>query len=329
MDSERVYINVLKGFLIILVVIGHFGQTIGNNLPANIAFIGQGIILFIYSFHMPLFLFISGYLSKNAEKRREKAFTGLFVPYILFQLLVGFCELILLNRGGLQNIFIPYIGAWYLLTLFSYRLILPEVCKLKGIGIIAIILTIITCFFTGMGGEFAIKKTLGFFIYFIAGYFSQEIPKNRIKKLICVIALLLIVAGFIIISWRTDCYDTIIAVLTHSANSIYFLHWYIAPLLYLAAFVISSFVCILIMNVLPSKCSVLENQGQDTMPMYISHLFVFLAVSYLVPKDNWILIVIISFVCIFVSLVLFSRNWYRKLFNNILNWISKILIKNT
>lgn len=58
MESERRYLNVLKGFLIVLVVIGHFGQTIANNLPTQVAFIGQGIVLFIYLFHMPLFLFL-------------------------------------------------------------------------------------------------------------------------------------------------------------------------------------------------------------------------------------------------------------------------------
>jgi len=47
MEVERQYLNVLKGLLIVLVVIGHFGQTIANNLPANIAFIGQGLVLFI------------------------------------------------------------------------------------------------------------------------------------------------------------------------------------------------------------------------------------------------------------------------------------------
>ncbi len=48
MEEERQYLNVLKGLLIVLVVIGHFGQTIANNLPSDIAFVGQGIVLFIY-----------------------------------------------------------------------------------------------------------------------------------------------------------------------------------------------------------------------------------------------------------------------------------------
>lgn len=101
MARERQQLNNLKGILIILVVVGHFGQTISNLLPPDIAYVGYGTILFIYIFHMPLFMFVSGYLSKNAEKRRKMAFQGLFVPYIVYQLFVGLCMLVLTNeRGG-------------------------------------------------------------------------------------------------------------------------------------------------------------------------------------------------------------------------------------
>jgi len=111
METDRKYINSLKGFLILCVVIGHFGQTIANNLPERYAFIGQGLVLFIYIFHMPLFLFVSGYLSQNAEKRRAKAVSDLLVPYLLFQFFVGIAMLVLTKSGEvLQNIFIPQMG---------------------------------------------------------------------------------------------------------------------------------------------------------------------------------------------------------------------------
>ena len=100
METDRSYLNVLKGLLIVFVVVGHFGQTIANNLPSNIDYIGQGIVLFIYLFHMPLFLFVSGYLSKNTEKRRQKAFEDLFIPYVVFQIFVGICILVLTKSGG-------------------------------------------------------------------------------------------------------------------------------------------------------------------------------------------------------------------------------------
>lgn len=100
METERRYLNVLKGLLIVLVVVGHFGQTIANLLPESIQFVGHGIVLFIYLFHMPLFMYVSGYLSKNAEKRRHHALGDLFIPYILYQIFVGLCLLVLTKSGG-------------------------------------------------------------------------------------------------------------------------------------------------------------------------------------------------------------------------------------
>ena len=120
MEKERKQINVIKGALIILVVIGHFGQSLANALPSNIAFIEQGLMLFIYSFHMPLFMFVSGYLSTNDEKRRKKAFEDLFIPFLLFQIFVGICYAVLSKSNEVfYNIFVPQMGAWYLMALFS------------------------------------------------------------------------------------------------------------------------------------------------------------------------------------------------------------------
>ena len=57
-DSKRnLTIDVMKGFLIALVVIGHSHWEFGK---------------IIYWFHMPVFFMISGYLLKVPEKSSEK-----------------------------------------------------------------------------------------------------------------------------------------------------------------------------------------------------------------------------------------------------------------
>lgn len=50
-------IDFLKGYAIILVVIGHIIVTIAD--PEN--YNTNPLFLFCYSFHMPLFMFLSGY----------------------------------------------------------------------------------------------------------------------------------------------------------------------------------------------------------------------------------------------------------------------------
>lgn len=327
-EANRSYLNILKGLLIVLVVIGHFGQTITNNLPNSFAFIGQGIVLFIYLFHMPLFLFVSGFLSKNAEKRRRKAFGDLFIPYVVFQLFVGICMLVLTKSGGvLQNIFIPQMGAWYLLSLFSFRIVLPETSRIRCVLILGILLTVFGCLMKEIGAEFALHKSLGFFVYFMAGYEIAELPRKKINKATARILLSILLLILIFISWKTDWYSIALSVLSRGANVDTFTRWYLAPLAFFITFIVTSAVMFLVMNALPERCIWLENQGTDTMPMYLSHLILFMAVGYLLNKNNWVITVGVSGTFIIISLFLFSTNWYRKLFNGAMGGIKKLIFR--
>lgn len=328
MEAERSYLNVLKGLLIVLVVVGHFGQTIANNLPSSVAFIGQGVVLFIYLFHMPLFLFVSGYLSKNAEKRRQKAFEDLFIPYLVFQIFVGICILALTKSGEvLQNIFVPQMGAWYLLTLFSFRIVLPETKKIRGILAFGVLLTVFTCLTKGISSEFALKKSLGFFVYFMAGYGMADLPKKLFNKSLARIALVIILFIIVIISWKTDWYSLALSVLSRGANVDSFAKWYQAPIAYFITFILTSLVMMLVMNAIPEKSTWLEKQGTDTMPMYLSHLILFMAVGYLLNKNNWVFTVVVSLAFILISVFLFSTNWYRRLFNETMGGIKSLLFR--
>ncbi len=71
------YIDALKGFGIILVVLGH--MHFGYEVPYQ----------YIYAFHMPLFFLVSGYLYKRPVRMADgikKKVKGLLVPYFIFGL---------------------------------------------------------------------------------------------------------------------------------------------------------------------------------------------------------------------------------------------------
>lgn len=59
LHERDVYFDNLKFILILLVVIGHFME------PFNAERTTQAVYQFIYSFHMPLFIFAAGYFSKS------------------------------------------------------------------------------------------------------------------------------------------------------------------------------------------------------------------------------------------------------------------------
>ena len=84
MVKRFTYIDNLRGFLILLVILGHCIQCIDTDFDHNIIF------RYIYSFHMPLFMFISGFVSfkENYEwSSVKKRFFQLIIPFMAWAML--------------------------------------------------------------------------------------------------------------------------------------------------------------------------------------------------------------------------------------------------
>ena len=107
MERKRlIWADSLKGILMILVVLGHAIQyTIGNECYAN------RLWNIIYSFHMPAFMAVSGYLAfrlnsssgGNLRKVVSRRFRQLVVPFILWTLVW-----VLINDGISIKVFFNY-----------------------------------------------------------------------------------------------------------------------------------------------------------------------------------------------------------------------------
>ncbi|WP_052356695.1 acyltransferase family protein [[Clostridium] dakarense] len=64
--NKNYFVDNLKVLLIFLVVFGHLIERYINTNDTL-----MGMYMFIYTFHMPLFIFISGFLSKNIHKSKK------------------------------------------------------------------------------------------------------------------------------------------------------------------------------------------------------------------------------------------------------------------
>ena len=67
-QKRNIWLDNVKGFLIICVVAGHFLES-GIDYHSNMC---KSLFLFIYSFHMPLFVFASGLMCEHAIKTKER-----------------------------------------------------------------------------------------------------------------------------------------------------------------------------------------------------------------------------------------------------------------
>lgn len=141
------FIDTAKGIGILLVVFGHVNYN-------------RDVLTFIYSFHMPLFFFISGMLfnskSKSLGNFVKKKAQSLICPYVLFYVLAMLFYLLLDNlryqninwdkyASYLLQLFIAQgsrvianVPLWFLPCLFSVEIIYFFISKLKKPYIIGI-----------------------------------------------------------------------------------------------------------------------------------------------------------------------------------------------
>lgn len=139
MTIRNYYIDYLKGILIFLVVLGHFTSWTNSS---------DFLFKYIYSFHMPFFILISGYLfSKSIEKKSieivKKQFKRLIVPHLSFNIIMLIPIFLFWNiynyyitKEGMGHITIKSIYNymtmfWYLWCIFFCSIIINIVFKSK------------------------------------------------------------------------------------------------------------------------------------------------------------------------------------------------------
>ena len=201
--SRDPYWDTLKFVLIFLVVYGH---TISGFAPAGS--FNRGIYNFIFIFHMPLFVFISGRFSHIKEKDKYcKSIIRILETFIIFQIIRLLLEVELGGTMSLAMILSPRYTLWYLLCLVYWRvllLIIPQRTLKRPFVILAI------CFAISVLGGFvpikmlSIQRALTFLPFFFLGYYSTEIDlKSLLSKIhvgfssITIISLFLFIFIFV------------------------------------------------------------------------------------------------------------------------------------
>lgn len=177
--SRDAYFDNLRFILIFLVVAGHI------LLPLDKTRLAAPVIFFIYTFHMPCFVFVSGYFSKHVcdkgRFRTDKLFQILWM-YLIFKVLVHITEGLVEGHIGLYIDFFTESGApWYLLSLAFWYLTLPVVKELKPATVMAgsLIISLLSGYEFSVKSFLAMDRTLAFAPFFYAGYYMSQETKEK------------------------------------------------------------------------------------------------------------------------------------------------------
>ena len=153
-----------KMALVTLVVMGHAWTL----LPAST--LNDHLYDFLYAWHVPAFVFVTGYLSRSFDYSRRRMWQlvrTVVVPYVVFE-----CALALFRIyvGGeqLQDLFAdPHWPMWYLSALFFWRLLTPIFRALPAAVVVAFGVSLVAGLVAGNTLDAA--RVLGLLPFFVMG----------------------------------------------------------------------------------------------------------------------------------------------------------------
>jgi fucose 4-O-acetylase-like acetyltransferase len=213
LESKNLTISVVRGIAIFLVVCGHVIQR--TMLPHGEDFFLNPLFKLIYTFHMPVFFFVSGYVMAFSLNRRsiEENFKGriqtLLVPFIAWSLLamlsVGLLNVISSGDVSLsywaehlaQDLLVNPI-IWFLWTLFvSTCLLLLSVQLEKKVGLWAYGVICGVLWLIPFKEYGALYYVQWFYVFYAAGYlwnrYEVKVANGLIRGAIVTMSLFLFV----------------------------------------------------------------------------------------------------------------------------------------
>lgn len=268
-----------KGVLIYLVVAGHF------LLPVAETRLTTNLLYLIYVFHMPGFILISGYFSKNVYRDgkfrwdKEAAFLWL---YLIFEVLVHITEGLLAGHVGWKVDFLHESGApWYLLALLIWYLFIPvfSVFRKKPWCFAAMLLITAVGLYGGapswVTDFLAMDRVLAFAPFFFLGYFCRKetierFLHSKMRFVTAGLAAFFAIAIFLLTYDKLGAYTLTVygAVYGRLSGELQPVGWVLRLIWYGIALVMS----LGLLAVLPSgRVPVLTTLGERTLQIYILH----------------------------------------------------------
>lgn len=324
------YIDISRSIAIFLIVLGH---SIVHSLNSHIAY------NIIYSFHVPLFFFISGFTFNSVGKKfftfLRKKFFRIVIPYFIWAL-VFLIPYYLLGKnvdssfGNLGSFNLIYnigsifygVGAfynlkqntslWFLPALFTMEIFFYFICKIKNNkNVIVLFILLLVSYMSYKFNKFILPfgintfLNLGFFFYL--GYVTKNynLLKKMYRKKIYIIFFSIIGIFASIINDSISCVDY------YYGNMLLF---------YLSSISLIFFTIMMAMSI--SEHKVLEYIGKNTMGILIFHKLIIVIFQNKIPvigmwlrNSNWLIELIMGVIISIITIIICL--WIVKILNKL------------
>ncbi|HWD61738.1 MAG TPA: acyltransferase family protein [Humibacter sp.] len=174
--ARLAYWDNARWLAITLVVIGHaILKLIADSDSAYTAY------LFIYLFHVPVFVTVSGYFAKSQPpgyRGLKRLLTDIVFPYIIFETVWS-----LINWWGTGKFSLDYTTAswtlWFLIALGVWRVTLPYLVMLRYPMVFALVISVAAGYLDNVDSTLALARTAGLLPFFVFGWKLRRFSGTR------------------------------------------------------------------------------------------------------------------------------------------------------
>ena len=305
----------IKAFLIFTVVLGHVLEFLYGTEGV------YGIVrAIIYSFHMPAFVFLSGYFSKYSKKPLSYITVYYLCTYLIFNVMFSLTPW---RVAPPFSFLYPQLIYWYLLCLWFWRMITPALAKIRFIIPISILFALYIGCFEEADRFLATSRVICFLPFFLAGYyFKIEMIKRINKAAASIILFFSFLITAIMNNYRiipVKMYEYIQCYNLTGVNNVN------GMIMRLCMIIISFLVIISLISLAPSRHLWLTSFGRNSLMIYLVHIFFIKLISHLnfAGFDNLILNIVFSLALSFLLCFILSRQILNNAYSSFISKLAK------
>lgn len=268
--GETFFLN-LRFLLIVCVFIGNAIEPLISRMDGI-----HSLYMWIFTFHMPLFVFVTGYFAKSSltGEAGRKVLLQIGMQYIIFQTLYSVLDITVFQVKNIQHsFFAPYLLLWFLASHFCWRLVLLSLRKCSPLQQIAIsvLLGVLVGYLQLDGTWLSFSRTFVFLPFFIAGYhFSFAALEKFLTRKVRVTGMMLSAGLFLVLYLGGG--NLIPGWLYGNMTYMQLDHheWY-AGLIRLSLYLLQLFAGAIFLSFVPTKESRLTDFGRRTLYVFLLH----------------------------------------------------------
>lgn len=202
--SRDSYFDNAKFLLIFLVVFGHILRSFINDNEFMLY-----LYKFIYTFHMPAFILVSGYFAKGFKRSGyvKKLAVKLIIPYLIFQSIYSVFYYVVQDESMTNvNPIDPQWSLWFLVSLFFWNLLLYPFTKLPKHWALFVSCgaAVLIGYIDFISSTLSLSRTFVFLPMFLVGFYLNkehfDLLRSARGKQIAAVVL----ASVFVICWGVD-----------------------------------------------------------------------------------------------------------------------------